>query len=214
MFEHLFSMDGPYARIMNWVWDVLILSILWFVCCIPVVTIGASCTAAYYATSKVIRHHTGRIHQEFFSSFKRNIRQSIPLTVLFLLFKFVIVIECLYFYSDTRFPVAVLYFFYSMLLAVLGCALYLWACLSRFDRSSFALLRMSVILTFRHLLTTVLLLSLMILTILGIYLMPWGILVFPGFMYVLSSYLMERILLKYSPKVSENDPEGQKWYYQ
>ena len=214
MFESLFSVDGPYARIMNWIWNVFVLSILWLVCCIPIVTIGASSTAAYYAASKVIRHQTGRIHQEFFSSFRRNFRQSAPLTIVFLLLFFVIAIECIYLYSDPRVPIGVLYLFYAMLLAVCGCGIYLWACLSRFDRSSFSLFRMSVVLTFRHFLTTVLLLVLSVLTILGIYLMPWGILVFPGCMYVLSTYPMERILLKYSPKVSEDDPAGQKWYYQ
>ena len=105
-------------------------------------------------------------------------------------------------------------FFYAMLLAVCGCGIYLWACLSRFDQSSFALFRMSVVLTFRHFPTTILLLALFILGILGVYLMPWGILIFPGCVYVLSTYPMERILLKYSPKVPEGDAEAQKWYYQ
>ena len=214
MFENLFSMDGPYARVMNWIWNVLVLSVLWLVCCLPIFTIGASGTAAYYAASKVIRHKTGRIHQEFFSSFRRNFRQSVPLTIVILLLFFVIGMECLYLYSDARIPAAILYLFYAMLLAVCGCGIYLWACLSRFEQSSFALFRMSVVLTFRHFPTTILLLALFVLGILGVYLMLWGILIFPGCVYVLSTYPMERILLKYSPKVSEADAEAQKWYYQ
>lgn len=214
MFENLFSMDGAYARFMNWLWNVLVLSVLWLLCCIPVLTIGASSTAAYYAASKVIRHKHGRIHQEFFSSFRSNFRQSIPLTIVIVFLQLVIGLECLYLYSDPKVPSALLYLFYTMLLAVCGFAIYLWACLSRFSQGSFSLFRMSVVLTFRHLPTTILLLLLLVLCILGVYLMPWGILVFPGLVYYFSTYPMEKILLKYSPKVSQDDPESQKWYYQ
>lgn len=214
MFDNLFSMEGRYARVMNWLWNVLVLSILWLVCSLPVLTLGASSTAAYYAASKVIRHKTGRIHQEFFSSFRHNLRQSLPLTLVVELLAAVIGMECLYLYSDSRIPIPVICLFAAMLLAVLGCGSYLWACLSRFDRGSLALFRMSVVLTFRHLLTTVLLLALLIGCLLGVYFMPWGILLFPGCGFFLSTYPMERILLKYSPKVSEDDPEAQKWYYQ
>lgn len=214
MFESFFSMDGAYARFMNWLWNLLVLSVLWLVCCLPVVTIGAASTAAYYAASKVIRHRTGRIHQEFFSSFRRNFGQSLVLTVLWLLLALVLGAECLYLYSDPQVPASMLYLFAAMLLAVVGCSAYLWACLSRFDKSSFQLFRMSVVLTFRHFLTTILLLALFLLVLVGVYDMPWGILLFPGCGYYLSTYPMERILLKYSPKVSEDDPEAQKWYYQ
>ena len=139
-------MDGRYARVMNWLWNVLVLSILWLVCSLPVLTLGASSTAAYYAASKVIRHKTGRIHQEFFSSFHRNLRQSLPLTLVVELLAAVIGMECLYLYSDSRIPIPVICLFAAMLLAVLGCGSYLWACLSRFDRGSLALFRMSVVL--------------------------------------------------------------------
>ena len=214
MLDNLFSLEGSYARFMNWLWNILVLSVLWLVCSLPVITIGASCTAAYYAASKVIRHKTGRIHQEFFASFRRNIRQSLVLTIIWILLMLVIGMECLYLYSDPRIPAPVLYLFDAMLLVVIAWGIYLWACLSRFDQSSFSLFRMSVVLTFRHFPTTILLLALFVLVLLGVYLMPWGILLFPGCGYFLSTYPMERILLKYSPVVSEDDPEVQKWYYQ
>lgn len=214
MLENLFSMEGPYARFMNWLWNILVLSVLWLVCSLPVITLGASSTAAYYAASKVIRRKTGRIHQEFYSSFRRNLHQSLVLTVVWILLLLVIGVECLYLYSDPQIPIPVLYLFDAMLLVVLAWGTYLWACLSRFDQSSFALFRMSVVLTFRHLPTTILLLALFILVLLGVYFMPWGILLFPGCGYFLSTYPVEKILLKYSPVVSQDDPEAQKWYYQ
>lgn len=214
MFENLFSPDGVYARVMNWFWSILVLSVLWVVCSLPVITVGAASTAAYYAAAKSIRHKTGKIHSEFFSSFRSNFRQSIPLTLIVLLLIATLAVECIYLYSDSRIPAGVVALFIAMLSAVCAMASYLWACFSRFSLKNFSLFRMSVVLTFRHFLTTVILLLLFGACLAGIYVMPWGILVFPGLALYLSTYPMEKILRKYSPKVSGDDPESQKWYYQ
>lgn len=214
MLEDLFALNGPYARFMNWIWNMLVISVLWLVCCIPVITIGAASTAAYYAMAKVVRHHTGKVVSEFFSSFRSNFSQATILTVLLGLVFGVLIMECVYLYSDARIPLGVLYLFYFLAAAVIACGMYLWPCLSRFARGSFALVRMSAVLVFRHLLTTVLLLLLLLAVFVGIWLMPWGILIFPGIAVYLQTFLMEKILLQYSPKPTENDPEAQKWYYQ
>ncbi len=214
MFKKVFSLNGAYARVMNWLWNVLVLSVLWIVCCLPVVTIGASSTAAYYAAAKVIRHQTGKIHSEFFASFRLNLRQAVLLTIPVLAVFVTVFLECIYLYSDPSVPLAVLYLFYAMVLTILAFSTYLWACLSRFSQTSLQLVRMSAIMTFRFLITSILLLLLQIGVLLGIYLMPWGVLLFPGIGFFLQTFLMEKILLRFSPAVSEDDPEAQKWYYQ
>ena len=48
----LFNPDSRIMIFLSRVADLVILNILWLVCCIPVVTIGASTTAMYH----VIRH--------------------------------------------------------------------------------------------------------------------------------------------------------------
>ena len=212
--DKIFSMDGPYSRAMNFIWNILVISVLWLLCALPVITLGASSTAAYYAAAKAVRHHTGSVHREFFASFRRNFRQSIPLALVMLLLAFLLGLECLYLYSDSRIPAPVLYLFFAMLLSVLGCGSYLWAALSRFDQSSFSLFRFSLVVTFRHLLTSVVLLILLLSCLIGVYFLPWGVLLFPGLGFFLSTYPMERILLKYSPGKSEDDKEAEKWYYQ
>lgn len=214
MFENLFSPEGNYARVMNFIWNLLVLNFLWIVCCLPIVTIGASSTAAYYAAAKVLRHKNGKIPSEFFRSFRLNLRQSLPLSILSLLLLLVLAAECIYLYSDSSVPAAVVCLFMAMLLIILALFGYLWPCLSRFSKGSFSLFQMSMVLTFRHFFTTIELLALVCICIVGIYFMPWGILIFPGAAWYLSTYLMERILLKYSPKVSEDDPHAQMWYYQ
>lgn len=214
VFEDLFSLNGPYARFMNWLWNMIVLSVLWVLCCIPVFTVGAASTAAYYAAAKVVRHHTGQLITEFFASFRSNFRQATGLTVLYGAVFVLLVMECMYLYSDPKVPLALLYVFYFMVVLVAACMIYLWPCLSRFVKSNFELLRMSAILVFRHLIETVLLLLIFAAMLAGIYLMPWGVLLFPGIAYWLQTFLMEKVLLRYSPKPGEDDPESRKWYYQ
>ena len=70
----IFGIDSAYGRFMNKVGDIILLSILWIVCSLPVVTIGTAACAAYYTAAKVLRHHNGYVSKEFFRSFKRNFR--------------------------------------------------------------------------------------------------------------------------------------------
>lgn len=69
---------------MTKVFDVVTLNVLWLVGCIPIVTIGASTTALYYMIMKMVRDEEEGIFWGFWHSFKENLRQSIPITLLFL----------------------------------------------------------------------------------------------------------------------------------
>ncbi|MCR4952227.1 MAG: YesL family protein [Solobacterium sp.] len=56
---------------------IMILNVLWVVCCLPVVTIGASTTALNYTWIKILRDEGESVVRMFFSSFARNIRQAL-----------------------------------------------------------------------------------------------------------------------------------------
>lgn len=214
MLQDLFSVNGPYARVMNFLWNMLLISVLWILCCIPVVTIGASCTAAYYATAKCVRHQTGKVISEFFSSFRSNFRQSACFTLIYGVVLVFLVIDCVYIYNDAKFPLPVLYLFYFLVLLTLADAIYLFACLSRFAMEKFPLFRMSAVLLTRHFISTILLLLLSAAVLLAVYLMPWGTLIFPGLGIWLATFLMEPVLLEVSPVPEPGSEEAQKWYYQ
>ena len=83
--ERLFSPDGGFMHFLSKLSDICIISILWLMCCIPVVTIGASTTAAYYAMVKVVKKERGTLLREFWSSFKRNLKDSIIINAIYLL---------------------------------------------------------------------------------------------------------------------------------
>ena len=66
MLSGFFNYDNPVWRFIGKFWDVIMLSVLWMVCSIPVVTIGASTTAMYYVTLKLVRDEDGYTFRYFF----------------------------------------------------------------------------------------------------------------------------------------------------
>lgn len=62
--------------------DMVLLSIFWCVCSLPLVTLGASSAALYHSTVKVVRLDRARVHQAFFHSFKTSFKQSLPVTIV------------------------------------------------------------------------------------------------------------------------------------
>ena len=72
----MFSLNGPLWRALNFIGDVVILHFLWVVHSLPLVTIGASTTALYYAAMRRIRTDEGSVWSNFRQSFRENFRQS------------------------------------------------------------------------------------------------------------------------------------------
>lgn len=72
----IFSYESRFSRIMMQVAYSCYLNLLWFVCSIPIVTIGASTTALYYVACKIAKNEEGDLTQQFFRSFKANFKQA------------------------------------------------------------------------------------------------------------------------------------------
>lgn len=76
MFEKIFNMDNAVWRAMAKVADLVIANLLFLVCSIPIVTIGASMTALYTVTLKMVDKSGGYVSKDFWSAFKSNFKQS------------------------------------------------------------------------------------------------------------------------------------------
>lgn len=80
-----FDLDSPLMQVLNKVADLLWLNILTLICCIPIVTAGASLTAMNYMALKIVRNEECYITKGFFKSFKQNFKQATVIWLLFLL---------------------------------------------------------------------------------------------------------------------------------
>lgn len=82
---NIFRIDSPFMQFMTKLFDMVILNIIFLIFCIPIITIGASCTALHTMTLKIIAGDEPYIIKEFIKAFRKNFVQStISWIILFL----------------------------------------------------------------------------------------------------------------------------------
>lgn len=83
MGKKIFSADNRFNRFLARLFDLIVLNLLWLLCCIPLITIGASTIALYAMTLRLARDEDVTLVADFFKAFKSNLWQSVPVTLIF-----------------------------------------------------------------------------------------------------------------------------------
>ncbi|WP_236023856.1 YesL family protein [Bifidobacterium miconis] len=81
----VFDQDNMFFRFMGVVFDLIQLNLLTLLCCLPIVTAGASLTAMHTVLWRMIRHEETYISRQFFASFKQNFKQATAVWAVLLL---------------------------------------------------------------------------------------------------------------------------------
>lgn len=155
----LFDIDGPALRFVTKIAYSFYLNILWFVCCLPIFTVGASTTALFYVTLKVAKNEEGGLTKSFFHAFKKNFRQSTVIWLILLGVGVLLAVDGYVFYHMR----------FDSVLWALGCAvffvalaayaiilMYIFPLLARFDNTVRAMFKNALMIGMRFLLCTVL----------------------------------------------------------
>ena len=79
-----FSYDSKFGQLFLRLAYGCCLNVLWFICCLPIVTIGASTTALYYTSFKIAKNEGSYITTMFFRSFKQNFKQATVIWMIML----------------------------------------------------------------------------------------------------------------------------------
>ena len=93
-----FNLDSPIMMGLSRMADMVILSMLWFVCCIPVITIGPSTTAMYYVALKMVRKEDVKLAPTFFQAFKSNFKQAMIMNIISLVLGAILVVDGYYWF--------------------------------------------------------------------------------------------------------------------
>ena len=81
----LFDLNNPFFAFLGKLADLVILSFLWFLCSIPVITIGPATSALYYVALKLARKEEVQVTSCFFKGFKENLKQGIAYSFIFVI---------------------------------------------------------------------------------------------------------------------------------
>lgn len=206
---------------------LIVLSVLFLLCSLPLVTMGAAASALYYAVAKSVRRERGYPTKEFFRAFKRNLKNGTILTVIFGgLAALILYNREVLWQASAGEPgllgeimmgspdggALTLYVVYDGILIFLAMlAVYLFPVLSRFAMKLTDLVKLSFVMSLRFFYFTILLVAG---TGILIYL-QWrtlpipAILLLPGGWTYLSSFLLEKAMKKYIPAPKEGEDA---WY--
>lgn len=154
----VFGLEGPVMNFITKITYSAYLNILWLVCCLPVVTIGASTTALFYVTLKVARNEEGTsLTKAFFHSFKANFRQSTVIWLILLAAGIVLGFDGYIFYHmrfENAFWTVATAVFLVAVVAYAIILMYIFPLLARFDNTVRAMFKNAIMLGMRFLLCT------------------------------------------------------------
>ena len=85
MAGRLFDPEGTIWKPLGYLGDFVMLSLMWAVCCIPVVTVGPATTTLYDSAVHALRRGDDALLSRFIQTFKRELGSGILATVIWIL---------------------------------------------------------------------------------------------------------------------------------
>ena len=157
--RNIFSPDNAVMQFITKIVGTVYLNILWFICCIPIVTIGASTTALFYVTLKMVKNEDGSLTRAFFHSFRANFKQGTKIWMILLALGLLLCADGYVLYHmrfENAFWTIITAIFLVAAAAYAIITMYIFPLLARFDNSIKAMFKNAAVLGIRFLLCTVL----------------------------------------------------------
>ena len=155
----LFNPDSRIMIFLSRVADLVILNILWLVCCVPVVTIGASTTAMYHVIRHWQKDSVSSIMRDFFQSFKEDFKQATPVYLILLIPTAAVVMNAMLIFNpenSAAVPSYLLVIWFISALILLFISSFVYPVMAFFADSIFKTLRNAMVLALANLPRTIL----------------------------------------------------------
>lgn len=210
-----FSSKNILFRAAERILDVCVLSLLWLVCSLPVLTALPAASALYYSCVKCLRRGEKGPYVNFLRAFRDNLKTGIAASAVFLALG--LLLAWFNFMLGQLAPPAARIAYLIIMLLPAGTVTCAAALLSRFDCTLRSLLADSAQLTLRHLPGTLAAAVFNVLTALAciryFFFMAW--LVLPALDALLASLFLEPVLRRYTSvdeELAQLPPGERPWY--
>lgn len=159
MFKKVFNHENKFWRAMGKLADLVALNLLFLVCCLPVVTIGASASAFYSMLMKIAEETEPYILRGFFRAFKENFKKAtIIWIIMFIIGAFLIFDIYLVTSAKDVFPTFFRYIIYAITFVYALMLSFVFALQAKFENTVGGTIKNSLLMGIGHFL-------------------PWGILI-------------------------------------
>lgn len=199
------NLDSPFMVFLSNLTDVVILNVLFLVCCIPIITIGPAITAMHYVTLKMVREEDGYVVKSFFKAFRENFKQSLVAWLVFLVITMVFLLD----YKILK----TIGMKENMVFAIIIGAIYLFVCLvmmyvfpllSRFENTLKQTVKNALFMSILHIFKTIVM---AIIYVVPFVLVPLHYNLILAFLIIgvsgpayINSYIWKSIFKKYEPE--------------
>lgn len=213
--SRLFNLENPFMQFLSKVFDLIVLNIIFILTCIPVFTIGASLSALYDVSLKMVRKRDTYVIKGYFHAFVSNFKQSTIIWIfcVFLFFFFQYDYMIITSQNSIGFQVVRILFF-MVLFILIAAFFYIFPIASHFVCTIRQLIRNAFLMSLGHLPYTLIFfvyyaavyfIATRSVTLLGGAIAISMICGFSVTAY-LFSIIFSRIFKKYEPEESEEDP--------
>ena len=189
--------------------DIVTAGILWLLCSLGIVTVGAASTALYYSVVKCIRHERGRLVKSFFSAFRRDFKIATLLWLLFLAAALLLSAD-IYAFSLMDGGGVLSTIGKILLFALIAFFPWVFAFVSRFTNTVAGTLKFCGFLALRNVGTTLLMTLELIAFGLVVWLMPPIVFLLPGLVCLLLSLHIEPVFRSLTADMNTGDADD--WF--
>lgn len=203
----LFGYNGPIFNVLSRVTDILWLNVLYIICCIPIITIGAATTSLYYVTMKMAKNEEGYVAQDFFKSFKQNFKQSTCIWAIFLVVIIMLTGDIRIIGSNSISALFSGGSIYAILIAggfigliSLFTFVYVFAVLARFENTALNIIKYAFLMSIKHIPHTLLMILISALPFVLIYVngkLSFILIVAFSLVAYTNSFILNRIFISY-----------------
>ncbi|SER51940.1 Uncharacterized membrane protein YesL [Gracilibacillus ureilyticus] len=191
--------ENIFLRVLNIFANFVFLNVLWFICCIPIITILPATTAMYGVINKW--HHDGLdygLASLFFDKFRENFRRSFITGILGLFSGFILLLNWTILYSadfNGEFFISVLFSF--MLVIFVFISVYISYIIERYRQTVFESIKQALFLSISHLFLTLSCIILIIGFLLIAVYVPVFFIITGSTIAFIQYYIFDKVIKKY-----------------
>ena len=220
MFGDFFSMDSPFVRLMAKVADFMILNLLFVICSLPIVSMGAAITAKYDVLTRMDTKREVPVAMGFMKAFNTNFKKATQLWLIFIATAAFLIFDI--YLMLTKVPAALtmqvtlIIIFIVILFVWIMAAGYAFVLLARLENPLGRTIKMSFALTLVHLIPNSIFTGIVslvpIIALFGftqLFFAFFPVWVFGGIplLAYVNSKIYMRILVKYVPELRDDNEE-------
>ncbi len=159
MLSRIFNQDNAFFSFCGKLADVFMLSLLWIICCLPLITIGSSTAALYNTIVKCIRGKQDHPYSTFIECLKKNFKDGIPISFSIIAILFIMSYQFIYLWNGAiaGFRVSFLFLIFNCVFSIIPFGFICWICpiFSRYEFTFSQLAVTSFKFVFAHLFSSI-----------------------------------------------------------